>query len=104
MPSLTICNEPGCATPVPRGKCPEHKRQADKARGSSTQRGYGGSHQRRRAAAIANAKPTDPCTRCGQPIGCDPTTLDLDHTDDRTDYRGLAHATCNRGARTTPGG
>jgi hypothetical protein len=56
-----------------------------------------------RAAAIAAMRPTDPCTRCGRPLGADPRVLDLDHTDDRTAYAGLAHQSCNRAAGQAAG-
>ncbi len=66
---------------------------------SATQRGYGVQHQRTRARLIARAY-GQLCGLCGQVMepGQD---LDLDHTPDRTGYRGMAHASCNRsdGAR-----
>jgi hypothetical protein len=61
---------------------------------STTQRGYGSRHQALRRALLPRAIGT-PCVRCGEPMLAD-QPLDLDHTDDRTGYRGFAHAECNR--------
>ena len=69
---------------------------------TTSERGYGYEHQKLRAALLpyAYGKPcphidTDPlCPGLMQP-GQD---LDLDHTDDRAAYRGMAHASCNRRA------
>lgn len=62
-------------------------------------RGYGWGHQQARAAALRRLRDGDPCTRCGQPMSrAEARLLDLDHTDDRAGYRGLAHAGCNRSA------
>lgn len=68
---------------------------------TTTQRGYGYDHQQARTAALTHlaSHPGQPCTRCGQPMYIDEAMyLDLDHTDDRTTYRGLAHRSCNRRA------
>jgi hypothetical protein len=93
MAAPTACLEPRCPrTAVERGRCTVHRR-------STAQRGYGLPHQRQRAAAIAAYRPTDPCPRCGRPLGPDPDRLDLGHTDDRRGYNGLEHASCNRSAR-----
>lgn len=66
---------------------------------STSERGYGHSHQQARAAALAHLArhPGQPCARCGQPMYV-AQALDLDHTDDRRAYRGLAHRSCNRRA------
>ena len=65
---------------------------------TTTQRGYGYSHQKMRAQAIAAFRPGDPCSRCGRPMMGPPTTLELDHDDTRQGYRGLSHRRCNRAA------
>jgi hypothetical protein len=70
---------------------------------SSTARGYGQAHRTARRKAIATYKPTDPCVRCGVPLGDDSTSLHLDHNDDRTGYLGLAHGTCNSSAGAASG-
>lgn len=89
-------------------------RQALAARASTTQRGYGWSHQQIQARLIAAWRPGDPCARCGRPMlerwtisktGKRISAIHLGHTDDRTGYTGLEHMTCNvrdgaqRGAR-----
>lgn len=66
--------------------------------GSTAARGYDKAHERGRRQALANLTDGDPCARCGQPMYRD-QALDYDHTDDRTGYLGLSHASpCNRGA------
>ncbi|SFO14354.1 Recombination endonuclease VII [Actinomadura madurae] len=71
-------------------------------KGDTTSRGYGWRHQQARRIALANMEPGQPCARCGQPMSrAEP--LDLDHTDDRAGYRGLAHRSCNRSAGAAKG-
>ena len=72
-----------------------------RATGSTTQRGYGWTHQQTRRHALEDLRRHDgqPCPRCSKPMWhTHAKQLDLDHTEDRTGYRGLAHATCNRRA------
>lgn len=66
---------------------------------STTDRGYGSEHQAIRKALLADAY-GQACPHCGFPM-LQGQSLDLDHTADRTAYRGFAHASCNRseGAR-----
>lgn len=65
--------------------------------GTTAQRGYGGQHQKLRTALLPFAY-GQPCGRCGQPM-LPGQKLELDHDDhDRTLYRGMAHARCNRAA------
>jgi len=52
---------------------------------------YGADHARARRAAAAAHQPTDPCTRCGHPLGPMGRWLHLDHSDDRRSYLGFAH-------------
>ncbi len=66
------------------------------AKASSTVRGYGTTHQRLRRRLLSQAY-GQPCTRCGQVMEHG-QSLDLDHTDDRTGYRGFSHSHCNRSA------
>jgi hypothetical protein len=70
--------------------------------GSTAARGYGGEHQRIRRSLLATLAPGTPCPRCGQPMHPS-QPLDLDHTDDRTGYQGLAHQSCNRRAGARKG-
>lgn len=78
------------ADPAPRTK-------ASRVRGTTTQRGYGRAHQDARKAALRDLADGTLCGRCGQPMYRG-QRLDLDHTEDRTGYRGLAHRGCNRRA------
>lgn len=56
---------------------------------------YGPAHTAARTAAAAAHQPSNPCTRCGQPLGPMSPALHLDHRDDRRGYLGFAHASCN---------
>ena len=38
----TVCSVPGCPTLTNNGRCEQHRREAEQARGSALQRGYGG--------------------------------------------------------------
>jgi hypothetical protein len=66
---------------------------------STTNSGYGYDHQQLRKALLPEAY-GQPCVHC-QLVMLPGQDLDLDHTADRTAYRGFAHASCNRseGAR-----
>lgn len=69
---------------------------ARKQSGSTTARGYGYSHQQLRQALLPYAY-GQRCHHCGNTMQPG-QPLDLDHTEDRAGYRGMAHATCNRRA------
>jgi hypothetical protein len=74
------------------------------ARLTTSKRGYGWAHQQARKRALAAMPDGAPCTRCGGPMWrSQGKLLDLDHTDDRTGYRGLAHRACNRRAGQAKG-
>lgn len=85
------------------GKCPScaavHQAQTDRARGSSSARGYGVAHRRAREAwAEAVAAGTVACARCGEQI-LPGEPWHLDHVDgDRSSYLGPSHAACNTAA------
>jgi hypothetical protein len=67
--------------------------------GSTTDKGYGWTHQQARRDALRALEDGTRCGHCGQPMyRAQGRHLDLDHTDDRTAYRGLAHRGCNRRA------
>ncbi len=94
-----VCSEPACPVLVTEGgRCAEHRRQADRARGTRQQRGYDRTHERARRRALLRANAASPCARCGQPLGPNYRTAHLDHTDDRSGYLGLSHAACNTAA------
>jgi hypothetical protein len=73
------------------------------AKASTTDRGYGSTHAKARKAAALRHQPTDPCTRCGRPLGPMGPWLHYDHTERRDGYLGFAHASCNRKAGARKG-
>jgi hypothetical protein len=94
----TPCSVRSCPNLKP---CPDHMRQAERARGTRQQRGYTSRHDSLRA----NWKPR---VEAGQVDCQSPACLmpikrilpgqawDLGHTPDRTKWRGPEHALCNR--------
>jgi hypothetical protein len=78
------------ANEPPKPEKPPYQRK------SSTERGYGSQHRAARRRGLAGAYGL-PCHWCGQ-VMAPGQALDLDHTDDRSAYRGFAHASCNRSA------
>lgn len=96
------CTRPGCPRAQKPGssKCTECTADAEEARGTARQRGYGKDHEARRAALepkVAAGQVT--CWRCGHTIQPG-ERWDLGHDDhDRSQYRGPEHAGgCNRSA------
>ena len=65
------------------------------ARAPGPARGYGPRHRAIRQQLIAQWTQGDPCALCGHPM-LDSARLDLAHNEDRSGYKGLAHAACNR--------
>lgn len=103
--SKRVCSEPGCPELVDAGRCAEHRRAKDRARGSSTQRGYGAEHQALRRGYQRNMDrgQTYQCWRCGDPI--DPEHWHLGHDDeDRSTYRGPECVPCNLAVSGRRGG
>lgn len=94
-----ICTRPGCPAITTGGYCPAHAREVDKARGTSTQRGYGTAHINARKAMAQQVETGNVrCARCGQPI-LPGAAWHLDHDDnDRTKYLGASCARCNLSA------
>jgi hypothetical protein len=90
--ALKRCLE--CPTLTPRTRCPTHERARSRARGTTTQRGYGWDHQQRKAHDEQGTTPADPCPKCGHPLG--PPPWDQGHTPDRAGYEGPTHIRCNR--------
>jgi len=84
----------------PTARCDTCRTNADKARGTTTQRGYGTQHQQLRATWEPTVKAGNAvCPKCHQPIK--PTdTWDMGHNADRTGYIGPEHAKCNRATRS----
>jgi hypothetical protein len=64
---------------------------------------YDREHQAVRRGLLAASSPTDPCWRCGFPLGPDPSRLDLGHRDDGPGWAGLEHAKCSRAAGARKG-
>lgn len=95
---MRVCTEPGCPLLVDQGvrdgRCDEHRKAKDKARGSRQERGYGRAHELTRAALLPDAYGTH-CPHCDDYMWPH-QELDLDHTEDRTGYVGIVHASCNR--------
>ena len=58
---------------------------------SSTARGYGKLHREAREAYAQVHRVTDPCVRCGHPLGPMGPWLHLDHNSARTGYLGFSH-------------
>lgn len=62
----TICAVSGCPKPQHRmGRCEVHAAEVEARRGTSTERGYGSAHQRRRAELLRRFVNT-PCPTCGK--------------------------------------
>lgn len=100
MPAAKVCPRPGCPALTAGGPCPEHRREADRARGSRQQRGYDARHDalRRVVKARLDAGQVVHCWRCGARIFRG-EPFDLGHDDhDRSLYRGPECPTCNRSA------
>lgn len=100
------CPRPSCPRIITDGSryCPDHAREYEAKRGSTTARGYGSAHQRLRAAWVARMARGEVvhCARCGVRLTAG-TPFDLGHTEDRTGYTGPEHATCNRSEGGTRG-
>jgi hypothetical protein len=92
-----VCSEPGCPTLVDAGvrdgRCDQHRRARDRARGTSGERGYDYRHQQEKAKRLPSAYGTV-CPHCGRVMTRD-QDLTLDHTVDRTGYVGIVHASCD---------
>lgn len=84
----------------PAEKTPgDGSKKTPQGRKNSTARGYDYNHERLRRALLPSAFGRT-CHLCGETM-LRGQSLDLDHTQDRTGYRGMTHASCNRkdGAR-----
>lgn len=92
-----VCRD--CPAIIPttsyKGRCPTCRAAHDHARGSRTARDYGPDHQaeRQRTQHAIDAGQTITCWRCGKRLTG--RKWALDHTADRTGYRGPACEQCN---------
>lgn len=57
-----ICSKPGCPTLTTDGRCTEHQRAADRARGTARERGYNTREHRTFRTAVLDRDPI--CTLC----------------------------------------
>lgn len=105
-PRWRVCNVAGCPTQykdtTTSGRCPDHRTEAELARGSRQTRGYDRAHEIVRAALLPAAIGT-PCPLCGRTMQQD-EPLDLDHTvplavDPTSRGDRIVHASCNRARR-----
>jgi 5-methylcytosine-specific restriction enzyme A len=60
--ALRVCSHPTCPELVEQGRCPQHVRAADRARGTASERGYGGRGHRFFRRAVLRRDPT--CVLC----------------------------------------
>jgi hypothetical protein len=94
---MRVCAQPGCPILVEQGvrdgRCDQHRRAKDKARGTRQQRGYDAAHDALRAELLPQAY-GQPCHLCKERMWPH-EELALDHTEDRTGYRGIVHLSCN---------
>jgi hypothetical protein len=93
------CNGPASGQSCPygslverggRGTCPSCSQQREHTRGSRHERGYDSQHVAVREASLEDAY-GKPCLYCGERMWPH-QNLVLDHTADRTGYRGIVHA------------
>lgn len=96
--TLRPCAQPGCPVLTTTRRCDSHTKTLELARGTRQQRGYGRHHEKTRASweRDVQAGLVD-CSRCGVRI-LPGQAWHLDHTDDRTAYRGPSHSQCNLSA------
>ncbi|MGW0043461.1 hypothetical protein [Rhodococcus sp. NPDC003348] len=94
---MRVCAQHGCPRLQPERMCLEHRRQHERVRGTTTERGYGHTHQQLRERwrpAVEAGRVR--CARCHRPIATG-SPWDLGHRDeDRRRYAGPEHEACNR--------
>lgn len=94
---MKVCSIPGCPKLQSESKCPTHRREHERARGTRQQRGYDANHDALRKqwaplVATGNVK----CWRCKTYIPTE-AAWDLGHVDeDRSRYRGPECVPCSR--------
>lgn len=67
MPAARVCSVPGCPALTTGGRCPEHTRQADRARGSAASRGYTSRAHATFRAAVLTRDPVCVIPGCTSP-------------------------------------
>lgn len=73
--AMSVCSRPGCGELSPGGRCAKCRREAEQARGSARERGYGGRSWENARDAVLARDPLCVCTDtghghgepCGQP-------------------------------------
>ncbi len=60
--ALTVCPVPCCAELTAGGRCEQHRRAAERTRGSARQRGYGREHETRFRPGVLLRNPLCVCT------------------------------------------
>jgi 5-methylcytosine-specific restriction protein A len=114
--AMSVCSTPSCPQLVEgSGRCTKCKAEAEKKRGTASQRGYDSSWRRVRAAYL-KANPFCECEECSALlISQRPFATDVDHIDglgpngplgrDWSNLRALSHSHhARRTARDQPGG
>ncbi|MCA1218687.1 holin [Streptomyces sp. 8L] len=66
----TVCSVPGCPEYTTRGRCDDHRSEAEQRRGTARQRGYGRQHEQRFRPAVLKCDPICTCPGC---TSCQPT-------------------------------
>lgn len=79
--ALKVCSRPGCPNLCQSGRCPDCRREADTARGTAAERGYGGRHWRTQRRACLRRDPICVCTdpTHGHGARCYLQSTDADH-------------------------
>ncbi|TXS35732.1 holin [Streptomyces sp. or43] len=77
-----VCSNPGCPEYTDQGsRCTEHRREAERKRGTAQQRGYGGQHRTRFRPAVLARDPNCACTdpSHGHAVPCGQPSVHADH-------------------------
>lgn len=79
--ALTVCSVPGCPHLTPAGRCPAHRSEAEQARGTARQRGYGRQHEQRFRPGVLARDPRCRCTEQshGHAVPCGQPSVHADH-------------------------
>lgn len=79
--AMKVCSVPGCPALTMAGRCDDHKRAAERARGSAAARGYGHQHEVRFRVGVLGRYPTCQCATKGHghPGQCGARSTVADH-------------------------